>query len=371
MPTLSADFVFLWRDAGETLALEPVIQQLIAQQYTCTAIVTGYGTCPYNDNTPLPPYVTTLYRMGVPLSSLEPLANRSSRLPEDDVKLLTEHVHGTVLVTGMVSAVQLQLSLALASKQTIGYDDGFAAWNESTWPAAFTQVPAIDALYVTASMIAANASRLHPKLSVATVGSPTLEAWVADTSNHTRLQQVREQVFGNIQVPILAYYGGYGAGYNASVELYARLISSLLETEEVHGAFLRHPGNFTDAVEQQIFQDYGVAAHITMVDRRYATADIAAITNVSLSQGSTVCVQALFIGKPSLFLSAPGDDSSNIATQLGLLPDAHTLQEGLEQYKLFKHTDFLFDRSRLDASGIPRNASQHITSRLIKLLGPL
>ena len=194
-----------------------------------------------------------------------------------------------LIVTGLVSAVQTQIAQAFASHGAtiIGYNDGFSYWSNSTgsgsgttevnWPNFALSTDVLSYLFVTADAIANGARaqlvRMHNNnnnkinTQVATVGSPALESWrqaisiqspspvpVTATfmyekrsgggsvdgsdggsggggsgggSGGGNLSQIRRSLVPEgYDVPLVALFGGYGAGYTASVRLIAHAVAA-------------------------------------------------------------------------------------------------------------------------------------------------
>ena len=90
-----------------------------------------------------------------------------------------------------------------------------------------------------------------------------------------------------------------------------------------------------------------------------------------MSQGSTVAVQAEFVGLPSFFLAADrGDDDDNVLVASGLIPVAHTAAKAQAVLGSFARSAWTVDRQKLDAAGIPTNATQIMRRRVLALLYP-
>jgi len=122
--------LFVLRDAGETLALLPVLRHL--QRTTgvnVSAVVTGYGTAPPIAS--LGPSVFSLSSLGVDVSSA--LANRSAALSSAQLWDALRRVRPQLVVSGLVSEVQLQIAGVAREQGTrvIGFDDSFYAWDNS------------------------------------------------------------------------------------------------------------------------------------------------------------------------------------------------------------------------------------------------
>ena len=114
------DVLFVLRDAGETLSLLPVMMALARSpnNLTVTALIWGAArdvTAPGGNGNvpvPLPRGASFLTWKDVGATTMPSDAARDPRLPDADVDRLLASVRPRVVVTGMVSAVQLQVALA-------------------------------------------------------------------------------------------------------------------------------------------------------------------------------------------------------------------------------------------------------------------
>ena len=305
--------LFLFRDAGETFALLPVLQQpqtWAARGVTASALVTGGGTCPFGNNSgqaPLPANVTTLVAMGI-ITSDQFLHDRNATLPAAALARLLARLGTplpTVVVTGLVSAVQLQLTCALAmmGATIAGFDDSFGDWDGAGWPGQIVRSGCLSKLFVTAEEVARRAEAAAPAVHAEAVGSPALAQWQTAVSPPAKLAVMRATLFPRLPLarPLLTFYGGYGDGYLDSVRLLAACLQgqTVGSRQPVAAAFLRHPGPFDSHAETAIFEAAGV--NVTIVNRTaISAADLAALSNVTMSQDSTVNVQSLYIGVPSM-----------------------------------------------------------------------
>ena len=219
------DVLFVLRDAGETLSLLPVMLALARSpnNLTVTALIWGAArdvTAPGGNGNvpvPLPRGASFLTWKDVGATTMPSDAARDPRLPDADVDRLLASVRPRVVVTGMVSAVQLQVALAYrrgggsgardasggtggrgrgrrgsgiggsggsgsggsgsvrgsgsgggsngdssaatdaTTDAVVGLDDGFGLWNSSNWDGRFVAHNAITHLFTTAEVVAVGA----------------------------------------------------------------------------------------------------------------------------------------------------------------------------------------------------------------------
>mmetsp|Transcript_35820 Transcript_35820/g.57541 ORF Transcript_35820/g.57541 Transcript_35820/m.57541 type:complete len:580 (-) Transcript_35820:66-1805(-) len=289
--------VFVFRDAGETLALLPLFRALrdnfppsletphwrdIArtlrsadrtnQQSEVVAVVTGFGTAPKSVLSGEEPGVHTLASMGFNVAPLES-GLRNATLPEEEIARLLDMLSPSVVITGMVSTIQVDIARRARARRNdgeqkqrsvvIGYIDGFTTnWEaEGYGPKAATTRPSIlDEIWTTADVItktyrqhigrqnrhdknnanggarriqkAANGvsaagattktmmARENIKINnekkdpqVRTMGSPTLRAWEVEVKSTSKneLNRIRTEILKikDFTTPVVHMYGGY------------------------------------------------------------------------------------------------------------------------------------------------------------------
>ena len=366
--------LFVFRDAGESLALLPVLQHLHAKSPNVSAIglVTGYGTAPASILSE--PGVRTLSSLGVPAAAL---ANRSATLPDAAIRQILAATQPGVLVTGVVSAVQLQLAHAALDQGVAlvaGYDDGLSTADQPTsWPLVALRSGSVSELWVVAQDIARIQERHAARWQhVKTVGSPALEAWPAKVRSvtPTELATLRRTIYGvGPSVPVVLFFGGYGEGYAESVQMFAEAAAQLQRRPDpsaacpVAIAFARHPGpNITTDLERRIFAAAGV--QVTLVEG-VASPLLAAAANMTASQDSTASDQALFVGTPSVFAVAPGAPAvANIGVAAGLIPVARSREAFVAAFAAARASGFTVPHDALKRLGVPSGAEARIADMI-------
>jgi len=365
--------VFLFRDAGETLSLLPVLRQLRASTLcNVRGVVTGYGTAPVSVLSE--PGVTSFAALGIGSPAL---AQRNCTLSAEAVDHFLDETRPTVLVTGLVSAVQQQLACATRDSGTamvVGYDDGLGtALEASSWPVQALRAQSVDELWTVADAISALLVPFStPAQRVLTVGSPALESWPDEvsTAGPDAIASVRVSAFGVASsTPALLYFGGYGAGYEQSVRTFAIAAAKLqrrtdpLDPPPVAVAFSRHPGpNITTDFERRAFAAEGVT--VSFVEN-VSAALLAAAANLTVSQDSTASDQSLFVGTPSVFcIGAGSPPPANLGVSTGLIPVVDTPNLFERAYERARRSLFHVSADELTELGVPTGAVDRMTDRI-------
>jgi len=243
-----------------------------------------------------------------------------------------------------------------------------------SWAARALRASAIDSLWLVTRPLADSARGLAPPATaVSAVGSPTLESWrvAIDEAGEGRLADMRRDVFGvTPDRPLIIFYGGYGDGYLEAVRVFARAITALQQqpATDVTVGFSAHPGNFSSDVEAAIFEAEGSRVQLVV---GVASPLLAAMANLTLSQGSTTGVQSLFTSTPSAFVVGPAaPQPSNPFCSLGLIPWARSASGLAAIYEEVQADSFAFNVTRLDQVGVPTHSTQRISGKIVAQLQP-
>lgn len=371
----SSDAVFVCRDAGETLAFIATMKLLAIAGWDVVglALTANAATLLHNAG-------------GLRVLTLPDLGVRQSLRRDDTLSLGQLHAiqealqDTTRLVTGLVSAVQLQLAQNWRGARVMGYDDGFALWRNDTYAARFLQ-SSTDAmeLMVTSRIIARESQPRHHAI-VSVVGQPTLAAWNATAHNIAAANALRRRLA--VHRPVFAFFGGYGSrSYNQSIEVLADAIQRGDILTEFEVFITPHPGQGgAGAVEEAILRSRGVKvrrigavarhpqtllqAAVAIVEPAVAnSSSIAAIANVTASVDSTCGLQSLAVGKPSVYVDHNGN-FSDVATFEGLIPVVKEPGHLVQFLADAKAAGFKFDPRKLEEAGIPAGAAALMTAHV-------
>ena len=315
---------------------------------------------------------------------------RNQTLSEVDMKLCVDGLSSpppAVVLVGMAYLMQLQFAAAFLDhgavgatpNAVIGFDDGFDRFDPSSLqglfvsgaPAIGSVGPAITDFFVTASTIAvaarAYASKQKIRLNVLTTGSPTIASWADAAANSTQISLTRAALFGADTRPAILYAGGYGTGANESLRLFAKAV--LATNTSYQYAFSPHPG-IPSSRALEIFEECGVLDLVLIVDKSIcAGTGLAAVAcNATVSEGSTVAVQSVFVGVPSFYIANSTADAANVLVDSGQIPVDTAVAAAISTLRSFEAEGWHFDRSRLDNAGIPTNATAIMCKRVADLL---
>lgn len=390
-PNLPAfDYLFVAHDAGESLGFKPVMAQLSSVHETsCGVIALGEpATRIFNANFEHESVSRARYDMynqmrnvtvmspldvGVYTKIIDGDGGRHQELSTSDMMAMSMCIvmkkHGIVVV-GMAYKMQSQIARLYKSMSvyTVAFDDGFGLWDNnspfSTWFISGT--PVINEIFVTAQSI----SDAIPRTVVTTTtGSPTLDDWSAIASDSARISFVRRAIYGNnVKIPTVMFAGGYGSGYNASLDIYCNVARQLGTAGVMMFSFSPHPG-YDPSFESEYFRSHGCPSIIVLEPHLgFTTAEVCAASNVSVSQTSTVGGQSLSVGVPHAYLHSNTTQYDDVFTMTSLIP---VCTDDNCFYRLltydFANIHYKFDPSRLSNAGVPRDGTNKMKSRLMTL----
>lgn len=234
----------------------------------------------------------------------------------------------------------------------------------------FVTSGAISELLVAADIIAEQARNFtavaHAKVTVTTVGQPTLESWKAVAADQTAAITLRRKILGNSVEPTLLFFGGYGEGYNDSVRLLGAAIAPGGPLSAYSCILTPHPGQGgLGQVERSIFAQLKLPpSRVKIVTSNIATSpQVAAFSNLTASDDSTCGVQSLFIGVPSMYMDPrPEGSFVDVAVATDLIAVTRTRADILRVATGAQAAGWRFDPKRLVAAGIPSDAAKRIAA---------
>lgn len=347
----SNSITFVLRDAGETNAMMPVMQQLekegvgydILAQGTARQLLAGN-----HHLTPLPEDIATLSQSNPGLAAV---ANQR----------LMQAAQAKVCVTGMVSEWQKQWAqfFKQAGSRVIGYYDSFNIDLNPALNTANQFKGCLTDLVTTSRDTAANLwQQGFQNIPITPLGKPETPV----TTNSAALAQ---WLGINPQQPTLLFVGDYGPGYAESLITFCQAVSHL------HGLNILlalHPSS-DGRLEQQILSQYNPQGSIKLVPKTIETHQLLPLTHTVVAHASNLATEAALQGKPIIFVGPTASTTEfNPLKSYQLAPqvnDAYVLAVSLQQ-ALQKPTEQavaqqVWISQRL---GIPQQATQNISQFL-------
>ncbi|HEY9687525.1 MAG TPA: hypothetical protein V6C52_11160 [Coleofasciculaceae cyanobacterium] len=354
---------FVLHDAGETKAMQPVMQNLDNQgiPYSILAEATAKKLLE-ND-----PHL-------VPSSGdVVQLAKNNPAIATMAQARLQNAMQAPCTVTGLVSDFQKQWAgfFKASGKRVVGYYDAFSfdrfTNRAETFKGLLTHLitPTLDS--------ARFFQQRFGNIPVVALGQPSLEE-----STRT-IRQVNRPVFAqqlgiDLNQPTLLFVGSYGPGYPEAFSLFLETIRRFPYTNVLLSLHPKSDGQY----EQAMLQQAGLQDRVRIVPRGISTMETLAVTDVVLAHQSTVSTQALLQGKQVIQLGSVPQSDFDPIQQYQVAPRCETsahLAQALAQAipEARSARTVPPDEHRINMLyqlfGLPRQASQRITQFLLLLAG--
>ena len=280
--------------------------------------------------------------------------NRRFQIPEAKIIKLLEVYNPRIVVTGLVSNVQNQISNAFKTKSTIfGIYDSFNSITKTHIANKFTL--SLDEIWIPSelqkeSFVEAGFSK------IITVGHPTLGRWKSELSRKSReLLKFEKSLPKNKR--ILLYIGGYGNSYQKSL---IHFLNSVKSRKDLSIYISLHP-KVNGNVERVIIDEF-TSLNAKILSKSISTAEASSVSDIIVTQNSTVGIQALAQNKEVLYFHT-NKNYKNIAIVNNISPQLSSEIE-LNSYLDGNASIWSFDSKSL---GIPEQPSVDIMfSRLTK-----
>ena len=356
------DFVFAFFDAGETLSLLPVIQKMEKENISYKILPLGKGAMnalqkeKFNNN------VVNIQSKCSNSFLLGESTNREKVMNIKTLKEVANCYHAKTVVTGMVSRYQSQLMEIFknnSQSQLIGYFDGFA---ESEQNIINPFLNSLNKIFVPSiNILEYFKDKKFPTENINLVGQPALDKFISDSSK-VNINVVKSKLNIKVDKNIVTFIGGYGQEYQDVFKNFVPICKGLMNTVCIVGVHPAVHGDF----EEKIIKEYN-ADNFLINRKEISTVSLVKISNVLISQRSTVGIQALFIGVPSIYFDIENSRYTNIAIQQRWSPQVLINKGNLEETirVLIKGNKSDLSKEKFN-DFIPSNAVDNIYLLLLK-----
>lgn len=287
---------------------------------------------------------------------------------------LNQAANAPCIVSGLVSSFQKTWAdfFRGMGKTVVGYYDGFGY---NTWRNKADEFAGSLSVLLTPSRDTAIffSSRFR-NIPVLALGQPTLET-IPSLLQRTHLPALANALGIDSSKPTLLFVGGYGEGYEQAFDTFCQAVKTLPQSNVLVSL---HP-KVDGAQETGILKMHGLEKRVRIVPKSIDTAQVLGISNVILSQNSTMTIQAGMQGKKVLLVGNAGSAADryefNPATYYGMTsryktPSAlanavNSILGSAEQ----RQSERVMENDRLYwLLGIPKYATSAISSFLLSLI---
>lgn len=353
------DVLFVGYDAGETLAFLQVLPSLGGAVRAGALVMATAEAVVERDGVPGGVPVVRAAAVGFEVDAAGP---RNQTVSAAHAARAAARVcpRAQLVVTGAVSSAQLALADAYRARgaRVAAYVDAFEWAGPGSYFARFATRADEAAVATSDDRDGMRAAALPADLPVAVVGNPTTDAWADEARDVANRTALRESLAGGGLGgrALVAYAGGYGRSYESAFRLFAAACVGL--AREYQFVVSLHP-KVNGSVERAVLAEEGAEGAVAVAPKSVDTARVAYAADLVTSFDSTVGVQSLFIGRPSVFVAPPplaGGPSRNLAVEKGLSPLVGTAGAYAAALNASRAAGFAFDTSRLlTAAGLPEH----------------
>ncbi|MBI4126401.1 MAG: hypothetical protein HY465_02800 [Deltaproteobacteria bacterium] len=302
------DVLFVLYDAGETLALQPVMEQLDQTDisYRVLAVATAH-TLSKNHPHSLDSKQDCRIKARIDATHWQ----RDTSLGDDDLEYAETCVTPRLVITGMASRFQEQLAERFQKNKitTAGYYDALSPMTRDA--VGCTMTDKLSEVLVSSKKITESIRACSSSVRITVIGQPTLDTWQEALAN-TNIAALRTTLKLKKEWPTILYAGGYGEDYAEAFTLFAQAAKKLSDMNLLVSLHPKSDG----ALEKRILRKRRpsfLTERVKILPKTISTMQAATIADVIVTWRSTVGVQALFMGKPVIYLDVPGSSFTNIA----------------------------------------------------------
>lgn len=359
--SLHSSIIFIFYDAGTVKALEPVCSCLDSKKIDYRIIAFGTAQTLLSEH---PNFVDPNKQLG--LKTIVDRLNwpREKKLDIQEVDRLTQIISCQLVVVGMSSIVEAQIAKQLKDKgiKVIAYYDGFQDPDPDSLNLALVQ--SVDEVIVSLESTADGFLKMQSSLKTLVLGHPTIETWI-QASNKVNAEDIRQKLGVSASEKVMLYAGGYGDSYEESFRLFVEASKSIKK----YRIFISLHPKVDGDTEKKILKEMRVQ-RFQIISKEISTADASAISDVVVSERSTVGVQAFFIGKSVVYLDSK-KEYSNVLIAKKLVSQVHDSEKFLNIIdSLTTDRKVLSETELYRVIGIPHRSSESIAECLIKKIAP-
>ncbi len=319
---IETQILFVTYDTGETNAFKPVFEALDHQDIPYKIIALGTSATLLKDHPHL---------LNCPLPMLPSPLEREKGLRSETLNSLTHCVHPKKVIVSMAAESMADIASAFheTGAKVFAYYDNFDDIRTKDYVKPFLHShPSVDVYFVPSSLtkksLEAYFGPAFLPSHIIIVGQPSLESW-RQVYKETNPATLKETTQLTTDLPILLFAGGYDPTYP---EFFRLFVQGVMESN-TFGIVTLHPKS-DGTTERQIIEEEQAQDKVRLFGKEGPKTDqLSTLARVVLCHKSTVCMQALTMGKPVIYL-ANKKDYTNQAIEEGVALEAENLPEFLK-----------------------------------------
>jgi len=358
------DVLFVLFQAGESNALHPILTELRKDNISFQILAVNTASGIFQNE---PEWDVSKMFFGSP-RDLKIDWNQYQTMNPAMIREITDYFTPRIIITGMVSRFQQQLAKAYSSLDSgpfiIGYFDAFSLLVPNSLRENCLEF--VHELWMPGQYHKEDIQNRFPGLPVKVMGQPTLQKWTAQFS---KFQEQENSVLKSLLIKprTVLFIGQYGESYEKAFRLFVQDASNIKDYNIWVSAHPHVDGSF----ERRVVAEYQ-SHNIKVLPNDISTIEATLYSDFIVTIDSNVGIQALFMGKPVIYINSD-PQYSNIAIEKGWA--IHLAQESLSSYlnskKGFRPANSfgrsirsIRSNSLYQLSGIPPNSIELITDTI-------
>jgi len=365
---MKPDVLFIAYDYGESLAFKAVIPYLKARHLSIKVLAIGVAEKALSN---LPEAITlqsllTAKQQKDNQTLLKKWStSREQELPSKLLASVVEKLRPSIVVTGMASSIQAQLTnqLVLKGAYTVAFYDNFDLPSTQSFirPWLHTTV-GVNELFLPGNYLIDSFVKLKPLSGseITVVGQPALEDWV-NTINNVNKTAVLNQLHLSSSKPVIVFASGYD---DESIKWLNTFIDAMTDRPDFQVFIALHPkmqGYIPASIKSKIDR----LDNVHVAPEGVSTQSLVKAASIVVTHKSTVGMKAAYSGVPVLYVASETYNNILIENKLAMRASSWSeIMNGLHR---------LVDRKAASltptaALGIPSQPIIRFDNRLLAIL---
>ena len=307
------DELFISYDYGETQILKEVIEKSLKDKKKIK-VITMATAADYFSKSKYTINIKDIIGTQIDRSSWP----RDKEISRKQIGLILKKYAPKTIMTGVVSKIQNQIANAFkGNAHIIGVYDSFSKLKQRHITNTF--VNDVDEIWIPSTLQIESFKRagFH---NIHAIGHPSVKEW-SSVLNNIEKKKLKNIYKLENDKKILAYIGGYGIDYERGLDFF---FDSISKRDDINVIISLHPKS-NGAIERRMKKKYPFLK-IIIASKRTSTIEISAISDLIISQNSSVGVQALYQNKDVIYFHI-NKHYKNIAIEQGLAHQFHLKHE--------------------------------------------
>ena len=365
---MKPDVLFIAYDYGESLAFKAVIPYLKSRHISVKVLTFGAADKALSDlpgTVPLKSLFTSKELQDNKKVVETWTSSRSQTLPSKLLESVITKIKPRIVITGMASSIQAQLSnqFVLKGAYTVAFYDNFDLPDKQPFiePWLNTTI-GVNELFLPGNYLIDSFLKIKALSGseITVVGQPALEAWVASVNN-IRKAGVLKELGLTASKPVVVFAAGYDAD---AIKWLDTFIDTVADRPDFQVEIALHPkmqGQVPPSIERKVVN----LSNVHIAPAAVSTQSLVKVADVVVTHKSTVGMKAAYVGVPVLYVAENSYNNILIENKLAMRASSWSeIMNALHRFVDRKSASYI----NLKALGIPSQPIVRFDSRLLDIL---